>query len=56
MKTTARLRFFLMTLLATAMPAAAVPAQDLVTVANGMLEGKREVSGVRSFKGIPFAL
>ena len=54
-KTTDRIRFFLMTLLATAMPTAAVLAQDLVTVANGTLEGKQEVSGVRSFKRIPFA-
>jgi para-nitrobenzyl esterase len=55
MKTTVRIKFFLMTFLATAIPAAGIFAQHHVTVANGTLEGKREVSGVRSFKGIPFA-
>ena len=55
MKTTVRIRFFLMTFLATAVPTPGIFAQDHVTVANGTLEGTREVSGVRSFKGIPFA-
>ena len=55
MKTTVRIKFFLMTFLVTAIPTAGIFAQDHVTVANGTLEGKREVSGVRSFKGIPFA-
>ena len=44
-----------MTLLATTLPTAGVSAQDHVTVANGTLAGKQEASGVRSFKGIPFA-
>jgi len=44
-----------MTFLATAVPTPGIFAQDHVTVANGTLEGTREVSGVRSFKGIPFA-
>lgn len=30
-------------------------AQDRVTIANGILEGQTEPSGVHSFKGIPFA-
>ena len=44
-----------MTLLAKTVMVAGVSAQDQVTVANGTLEGKLEASGVRSFKGIPFA-
>ena len=44
-----------MAILATTIANAGSLAQDRVTVANGMLEGKQEASGVRSFKGIPFA-
>jgi len=44
-----------MTFLATTIPTAGVFAQDHVAVASGTMEGKQEVSGVRSFKGIPFA-
>jgi para-nitrobenzyl esterase len=44
-----------MSLLVTTLPTAGVLAQDHVTIANGTLEGKQEVSGVRSFRGIPFA-
>src|SRR3974377_1142375 len=50
------IRFSLMASLATTTSIAGGLAQDRVTVANGSLEGKQEVSGVRSFKGIPFAL
>jgi len=37
-------------------PSMALSKNDLqVKTANGLLEGVREKSGVRSFKGIPFA-
>ena len=48
-------RFFVMTLLAATTPVAGIRAQEQVTVANGRLEGTLTPSGVRSFKGIPFA-
>lgn len=44
-----------MTMIATIMTTDSVIAQERVTVANGILEGKLEGSGARSFKGIPFA-
>jgi para-nitrobenzyl esterase len=54
-KTNKRTIHWLMATLATTLTTTAVCAQNRVTVANGMLEGTLEVSGVRSFKGIPFA-
>jgi para-nitrobenzyl esterase len=54
-KTNKRTIHWLMATLATTLTTTAVFAQNRVTVANGMLEGTLEVSGVRSFKGIPFA-
>jgi para-nitrobenzyl esterase len=55
MKTTNRSKCFFMGILATTLSMAGAFAQDRVTIDNGVLEGKREASGVRSFKGIPFA-
>ena len=44
-----------MSVLAATMSIAGTAAQERVTIANGTLEGTIEASGIRSFKGIPFA-
>jgi para-nitrobenzyl esterase len=55
MKIPSPIRGYLMAILAATIPTVGALAQARVTVANGILEGKLEVSGIRSFKGIPFA-
>ncbi len=56
MKATDRSRLFTPAILLAIFLAALVSAQDRVKLANGALEGISEKnSGVRSFKGIPFA-
>lgn len=56
MKMPNRIRFLVMVISAATLSTGGVRAQDRVTVSNGTLEGTLETSGVRSFKGIPFAL
>ena len=43
------------TVLLVATSAGGVPADDRVTTANGIVEGATAPSGVRIFRGIPFA-
>src|SRR5258707_68019 len=53
--TTLRRFFFIAIFLATTL-AESVSAQDRVKTANGMVEGSSEKSsGIRTFKGVPFA-
>ena len=49
------MKFYAMSVLAAALSIAGAGAQERVTIANGTLEGALDESGVRSFKGIPFA-
>ncbi len=55
MKTTHRIPFITMAILATLVSFTGAWAKDQVTVRNGVLQGRREASGVFAFKGIPFA-
>jgi para-nitrobenzyl esterase len=50
-----KLSLYLVTIALLCTPAGFAQQPPSVKTANGVLEGTREVSGVRSFKGIPFA-
>jgi para-nitrobenzyl esterase len=55
MNTTHRSRFFTSVMLLATMLSVGAFAQDRIKIINGTIEGTLEASGVRSFKGIPFA-
>jgi para-nitrobenzyl esterase len=49
------MKTYAMSVVAAAISVAGACGQERVTIANGTLEGTLEASGIRSFKGIPFA-
>jgi para-nitrobenzyl esterase len=55
MNTTHRSRFLTLVILLATLLTAGAFAQERIKLINGTIEGTLEASGVRSFKGIPFA-